>query len=137
MDVEAAAMQVVNRISPAHTPSLELYDPATHTLAMQYMEGHVNLQDAILAGMHVPWALRHVAQLMAAYMHATSSAALGEPAVAAEAARFANSDIVAANVAVVFDDPWDAACTRNRWSAELDAQVVAARCAGRLSAHSS
>lgn len=127
IDVEAAAMQAVHAICPQHTPSLELYDPQTCTLAMQFLDGFIKLQDAIHSQQQCPWAFSHLAELMAGYLHGTSAAALGDAAVEEAAARFANTDIVKANIAVVFDDPWDAGCLSNRWPSELDDGVMKMR----------
>lgn len=128
MDVEAAALMAVSEWAPQHVPRVVLFDQPRCVLCMQRLPPpHGKLVTAITQGHTFPQLPAHLATLLPAYLYSSSSFALSRDAFDLNLQVYSNTDIVQANTAVVFGDPWDESCPSNKNSPQLAQKVAALR----------
>ncbi|GLC34338.1 hypothetical protein PLESTM_000184300 [Pleodorina starrii] len=152
LSVEAEAMAAAHAACPQHVPALLLYDAAAGVLVQELISGpqgrrRVKLVDALVPRADAvissvdsaaasteavalpppPPLAADLASLLAGYLLRNSVYELPCEEHAAAAERLRNGEVVAANAAVVFTDPWDTECIRNRVPSGLEQEVAQLR----------
>lgn len=122
--IEAQALEIHGRLVPQHTPRVYFYDADMYLVCMQNLNDHIIMRKGLIQGIKYPRFAEHIGLFMARTLGMTSDLVLDYRAKKLEVARFINPELCKITEDLIFTEPYRKT-ERNRFHAELEAQVVA------------
>ena len=122
---EAMALHDFGELVPGTLPKVLYSDPVGAFIAMEFLQPHVTLRDALLRGQRLEQLADHLASYLACTLFRTSEFCLSGPEKAALAFRYeGNHEMMAVTDRLIFTEPFQSSAL-NRWtSPELDPLVA-------------
>jgi 5-methylthioribose kinase len=122
--IEAQSLTIENRLVPAHSPHLYLYDPDLYLMVMQNLNKHIIMRQGLIQGITYPLFAEHIGFFLAKTLGCTSDLVLDYRAKKEEVARFINPELCKISEDLIFTEPYRPH-KQNLYHAELEPQVLA------------